>query len=964
MYFYNVLTLPAKMTPQKILLFYFVLLSLPLHANQVADSLRLMGKYKLELAHRSNEPDNIDTRIARAQTYLLEDDTTAAYRELKNLKPQTIEQRFWLNIALANYYEEVGQNEKAHQLRKSMVVKPKTVYAAIKETALSKSTDVDKDYLATIRHLEKAIQIFSQAGYAEHYLTALALNNLAYGYGEMGLSTRSMHYANDALKLFLKNYASDFGIISNSHNNLLFYVIEYGDTKMTQNIFASYSNYMEKFLAHRDQYPEGDHRFAQVHAEALYRLSSVRYATFMKDEGAILRSLKELERFFEKAPLGWKEKNYGILSAGYELAPYGFRQMEMFEMALVLAKNIDKAEKKPYNLMKKHAAYAMIHYDAGQYLLALTHVEASIQAFPFSPTSRSLQTLMVLKGEVLAKLGRREEALSTINQIFKNNMKPGDSMENFDIQNYPELAHSLFLQVLLHTAFTYHHLYENGNNKEEDLAKARFFYLQSALIFEKHYQHGMYNPALGYLLDEIEDGLLRTARTPEEIKKDLNLLETISNAHLWQKFSSKYLQNLNLPKGELEQKNNLQLRRNSLSRTYEDEVKNQREITQIDELLSGIENRLQAVSPEYALWSKASFDLSSIQANLPANKTIIKYTIGIKHVFAHRITKNDVHLFQLGNAEEIQRLSDKFLADIKAIKKPQTQVQSALYEKLLAPLSLKREESIVFITDAFLSFLPFEVLLTDRQAVAYAFSFKNLMMESKAAQGPRQHLAGFVPNYPGMTALPHSLQELEAIREQWGKSTLFSGPSATKTAFLKSLGQYKLHHLAMHSVLDEKEYEHSHLVFANDEKLYFHEIYALNFPSDLVVLSACNTGLGQYLNGEGVMSLARALSYAGVKSSVTSLWQVPDKESAELMRLFYEKLEEGLAKDEALSQAKDEFIRLHPLKAHPYYWAGFIISGDLEPLILRKNPWYWLGLLPLLLGLSLFIIRLKSRKKR
>lgn len=73
----------------------------------------------------------------------------------------------------------------------------------------------------------------------------------------------------------------------------------------------------------------------------------------------------------------------------------------------------------------------------------------------------------------------------------------------------------------------------------------------------------------------------------------------------------------------------------------------------------------------------------------------------------------------------------------------------------------------------------------------------------------------------------------------------------------------------------------------------------------MVVLSACNTGVGEYLNGEGLMSISRALNYAGVRSTVNSLWQVPDKETSELMSYFYEFLNEGIAKDLALVKAKE-----------------------------------------------------------
>jgi CHAT domain-containing protein len=87
--------------------------------------------------------------------------------------------------------------------------------------------------------------------------------------------------------------------------------------------------------------------------------------------------------------------------------------------------------------------------------------------------------------------------------------------------------------------------------------------------------------------------------------------------------------------------------------------------------------------------------------------------------------------------------------------------------------------------------------------------------------------------------------------------------------------------------LFEEDFNKSCLVFSNEEKLYFSELYGMHIPASLVVLSACDTGNGILKSGEGIMSINRALTYAGVKSAVVSLWQVPDKETSEIMILFY-----------------------------------------------------------------------------
>jgi len=149
--------------------------------------------------------------------------------------------------------------------------------------------------------------------------------------------------------------------------------------------------------------------------------------------------------------------------------------------------------------------------------------------------------------------------------------------------------------------------------------------------------------------------------------------------------------------------------------------------------------------------------------------------------------------------------------------------------------------------------------------------------------------------------------------------------------------------------------EFSNLSFSSEEdgKLFISELYNMNLNADLAVLSACNTGAGNLEKGEGLINVSRAFTYAGVPSTVTSLWKVPDQETSQIMISFYRYLKEGKPKNEALQMAKLDYLtntKDNALK-HPYYWAGFVVSGDIEPISNSNSLWiYGLGIL-LLLGL-------------
>ena len=165
------------------------------------------------------------------------------------------------------------------------------------------------------------------------------------------------------------------------------------------------------------------------------------------------------------------------------------------------------------------------------------------------------------------------------------------------------------------------------------------------------------------------------------------------------------------------------------------------------------------------------------------------------------------------------------------------------------------------------------------------------------------------------------------------------------------LTKYRILHFATHAVLGDKVEFASQpaLVLSQDggpDKdnglLQFSDILQLRLNADLVVLSACETGLGQLREGEGIIGLTRAFFYAGASSAIVSLWKVEDQSTALLMEKFYQHLRNGKDKTEALRQAKLEIIKTsialkatgmqHSLAA-PFFWAPFILAGDSGPMV-------------------------------
>jgi CHAT domain-containing protein len=191
----------------------------------------------------------------------------------------------------------------------------------------------------------------------------------------------------------------------------------------------------------------------------------------------------------------------------------------------------------------------------------------------------------------------------------------------------------------------------------------------------------------------------------------------------------------------------------------------------------------------------------------------------------------------------------------------------------------------------------------------------------------------------GFSRLPFSREEAEAIAKFVPKSSLLkaTGFQANRaTAIGPELSRYRIIHFATHGLLNSEHPLLSGLVFSlidengkpQDGFLRMHEIYNLQLPAELVVLSARQTALGEEIKGEGLVGLARGFMHAGAQRVVASLWQVDDQATAQLMGHFYRgMLKENLRPAAALRAAQIEMSK-NPRWSSPYYWAGFVMQGE------------------------------------
>jgi CHAT domain-containing protein len=298
-----------------------------------------------------------------------------------------------------------------------------------------------------------------------------------------------------------------------------------------------------------------------------------------------------------------------------------------------------------------------------------------------------------------------------------------------------------------------------------------------------------------------------------------------------------------------------------------------------------------------------------------------------------------------------------------------------LFDMLLAPAGelLNSVKDLIIVPDGGLYVLAFETLaveahpnrthyLVESYNVRYAPSASVLaMIKGRRLKAPLKHnmdLLAFADPifnkdesdvlYRGsalerrldLRRLPNTAMEVERIAGLFPQdSRKVYLREAAKEGIVKSeaLTDYRYLHFATHGIFDETLPERSGIVLtleddpAEDGILQVQEIFNLKVDAEMVVLSACQTGRGKYMRGEGLLGLTGAFFSAGADALVVSLWRVSDASTADFMASFYDYIQQGKSKPQALRQAKLDFLKSTvAAKRHPFFWAPFVLVGMSE----------------------------------
>ncbi len=311
-----------------------------------------------------------------------------------------------------------------------------------------------------------------------------------------------------------------------------------------------------------------------------------------------------------------------------------------------------------------------------------------------------------------------------------------------------------------------------------------------------------------------------------------------------------------------------------------------------------------------------------------------------------------------------------------------------LYDLLFKPVekNVRESKALIIVPDGTLGYLPFEALVTasghgrntylaEKFAIVYgpsasalvtveelnwqvtshrtllAFGDPVLTPENGLSRIPSEQSSDSIPKVRSaslaedyaergfsLTRLPYTRDEVIGIGKLFPtdqRQLYLAADAREEKVKSEELDDFRYIHFATHGFLDELHPGRSGILLsrAPDSKedgiLQTGEIMRLKLNADIVTLSACSTGLGKFVNGEGILGLTRAFFYAGARNVAVSLWNVNDSATATLMKSFYLNLRRGLPKREALREAKLSLLRSsQPTWRHPYFWAAFVLEGQ------------------------------------
>lgn len=384
---------------------------------------------------------------------------------------------------------------------------------------------------------------------------------------------------------------------------------------------------------------------------------------------------------------------------------------------------------------------------------------------------------------------------------------------------------------------------------------------------------------------------------------------------------------------------------------------------------------LKKKNPEYFeltqnISTLSPFDIQQ-KGFLELDQGLIEYFVGDSSIFTFLITSDQFEFNKIPRDRNLGQIVSEFRYALNSQNALDSldhylpilyQRSYTLYTQLFDWLENldKLPQRLIIVRDEMLSYVPFEVLLTQevlgdielgkesylikKKTISYTFSANLLDSFRENEISPQSEFIAFAPitfkevrqNNPGLFTsgladLINTEGELNEVNKIKAGQIFFRGNSLL-ARFLREAKKYNIVYLASHGIINEEEPRLNGILF-HDSVLFTADLYKLSLNAEMVVLRACESGFGKLTQGEGIASLDKGFAQAGAKSVFATQWLVPD--ATRLMANFIGKIYQDMPKDIALQEAKMGLVR----DEHPFYWAGYEIRGDVSSISSIANFW-------------------------
>lgn len=779
----------------------------------------------------------------------------------------------------------------------------------------------------------------------DELLAIVVLNcNKAYYENQFGEIQNAVSGYEKALQIYQKNKLKDYDIIEYCLKPLGNLYTILGDYDSAENTIKQYF-----FIVNTSKnYPQAQHqKFA-----AILNLSNV-----YQSSGKISPAIELLENTLKTEKLTNSQKgillnnlgnSYLLSTAGNLMRPEVYQKTEnAFESAV---KYLKSEKEQSENLSNSYRNLATLNRQREKFDLANSYLEKAQKLFleTRNPQPRKVAKLHYEKALLLFAEGKNDQSENEIKVLFK--ILIPDYNPEIILPNQKQLyAETVLIDALdLQAEILKHHQPKKALKAFslsfyiEDLLMNALMYENSKIITQIRTRNRTEKCLLIYnrlykeenKIQYLKDAFQLSERTKSGILKSYRL--NIKTASALEKSHLQQLQNLNNTILKEQQKGNLANISNINSA-----IRKQNELT----------ISLKQIQSKNADYIPKKCDFKALFSKLEKDKAImVHYFMGTENLFYFTLQNNRITLNHIYTAHktmaEIVRFIDYFntAAAITNDISGYNYAGKKVYDLLKLPQNTTYK-NLIIVPDGILNFLPFEALITQESTTTNFAKMHYLLNDFKIAyntsasfylnsapiSNSHKTILGIFPVFEKTGyELRYSKKELEAIRENFMGKYL-ENSAASFSNFKTNAANYSILHLSTHASSGDIETPAS--IKFHDQEILYSELYNLSINPDLVVLSACETGIGKLYKAEGAMSVARGFQFAGAQNLLFSLWKVNDYTTSVFMTDFYKNVKNNVPYFEANTYAKLAFLNdksTPNAKKSPYYWSSFVYYGSIS----------------------------------